>query len=42
MRASALNTKFGKVDNKVPGHAKYITSPEFDKFAGSMFGTKLI
>ena len=38
---TVLNTKIGEVENKIPDHAKYITIPEFNKFAGILFDTKL-
>ena len=31
MATAVLNTKIGKIENKIPGHAKYITTPEFSK-----------
>ena len=36
---TAFNTKIGEV--KIPDHAKYITTPEFNKSAGSTFYIKL-
>ena len=41
MTVSVLNTKIVEVENNIPGHAKYITTPEVNKFAGSIFDTKL-
>ena len=41
MTATVLNTKIGEVENKIPDHAKYITTFESNKFAGSVFDTKL-
>ena len=35
-----LNTKIGKVGNKNPDHAKYITSPEYTKFVAKIFNQK--
>ena len=32
---NAPDTKVGEVENKVPDHAKYITTREFNKFAGT-------
>ena len=29
---TVLNTKISEVKDKISGHAKYITTPEFDKF----------
>ena len=31
MTTTVLNTKIGKVENKTPDNAKYITTPEFNK-----------
>lgn len=36
-----MKIKIGKVENKIPDHVKYITDPGFNKFAGSIFETKL-
>ena len=36
-----LNTKIGEVKNKIIDYAKYVTTPEFNKFAGPIFDTKL-
>ena len=41
MTTTVLNTKIGKVENKIPNRAKYITTPEFNKFADSVLDTKL-
>ena len=41
MTTTVLNTKTGKVENKIPNHAKYITTPESNKFADSILDTKL-
>ena len=38
---TVLNRKIGEVENKIPDHAKYITIPEFKKWAAEHFGTKL-
>ena len=40
MTTAVPNTKIGEVANKTLDHAKYITTPEFNKFAGSIFDTK--
>ena len=32
---NAPDTEVGEVENKVPDHAKYITTREFNKFAGT-------
>ena len=39
--ASVLNTKIGEAENKISGHIKYITTPELNEFADSIFNTKL-
>ena len=36
-----LNAKIGEVENNIPVYVKYIISPEFHKFADSIFGAKL-
>ena len=36
-----LKTNIEEVENKILDHAKYITTPEFNKFAESIFDTKL-
>ena len=41
MTTTFLNTKIGEVENKIHDHAKYITTPKFNEFAGSKFDTKL-
>ena len=41
MTTTVLNTKIGEVKNKIPGHSKYITNPEFNKFAATIFDTEL-
>ena len=39
--ASVINTKIDEVENKIHDHTKYITTPKFNKFAGSISNTKL-
>ena len=36
-----LNTKVGEVDNKIPDHAKYITTQEFSKLHAENFAARL-
>ena len=36
-----LNTKISKVESKIPSHAKYITTPEFNKLKEENFTTRL-
>ena len=37
MTATVLNTKLNEVEKKIPDHAKYITTPEFNKFTKKKF-----
>ena len=41
MTSTILNTKIGEVWNKIPDHAKYITTQEFNKLTGENFPAKL-
>ena len=41
MTTTVFNTKFGEIENKIPDHAKYISTPEFNKFAFSVIDTEL-
>ena len=41
MKTTVLNTNIGNVENKIPDNAKYITTPKFNKYFGSIFDTKL-
>ena len=36
-----MNTKIGLFENKISNYAKYITTPEFNKFTSSMFDQKI-
>ena len=36
-----LNTRISKVESKIPSHAKYITTPEFNKLKEENFTTRL-
>ena len=38
---TALNAKIDEVENRIPDYAKYISTPEFTKFADKIFDTKL-
>ena len=40
--AIVLNTKIGEVENEIPDYDKYITTSKFNKFAGAVFGSKLM
>ena len=33
---TVLNTKISWVENKIPNHDKYITTPEYDKLAAEI------
>ena len=41
MTTTAPDTKVGEVENEIPDHAKYITTPEFNKFAGAIIDRRL-
>ena len=41
MIATVFDTKFEEVENKILDDAKYLTIPEFNKFPGTIFDTKL-
>ena len=41
MTTTILNTKIRKVENKIPEHAKYTTTPEFDKLAAENFAARI-
>ena len=41
MTTTVLNTKISEVENKIPNHDKYITSPEFNKLTAENFTTRL-
>ena len=41
MTTNVLNTKISEVEDKVPNHDKYITTPEFNKLTAEMFVTRL-
>ena len=34
---TVLNTKISEVENKIPSHDKYITTPEFNKLTAENF-----
>ena len=38
---TVLNTKISEVENKIPDHAKYITTPEFNKLTAGHFAARL-
>ena len=38
---TVLNTKIGEVENKIPDHAKYIATPEFNKLTADNFPARL-
>ena len=41
MTTTALNTKISEVENKIPHHDKYITTPEFNKLTIENFEVRL-
>ena len=41
MTTTVLNTKIWEVENKIPDHAKYITTPEFNKLIAEKFTARL-
>ena len=41
MTATVLNAKISEVENKIPDHAKYITTEEFNNLTGENFATRL-
>ena len=41
MTATALNTKISEVENKIPDHAKYIATQEFNKLTTENFAAWL-
>ena len=41
MTTTVLNTKISEVENKIPDHAKYITTQEFNKLTAERFTARL-
>ena len=41
MTTAVLNTKINEVENKIPDHAKYITTQEFNKLTAERFTARL-
>ena len=41
MTTTVLNTKINEVENKIPNHDKYITTPEFNKSTAENFAARL-
>ena len=41
MTTTVLNTKIGEVENKIPDHAKYITTQEFNKLIAEKAAARL-
>ena len=41
MATTVLNTKISEVENKIPDHAKYITTPVFNKLTAENFAARL-
>ena len=40
VNTTILNTIFGEVENKTPDHARYITTPEFNKLTAENFAAR--
>ena len=40
MTTNVLNIKISEVENKIPDHAKYITTPEFNKLTEQNFAVR--
>ena len=38
---TVLNTKISEVENKIPSHDKYITTPEFNKLTAENFMARI-
>ena len=38
---AVLNTKISEVENKIPNHDKYITTPKFNKLTADHFTARL-
>ena len=41
MNTTVPNTSSNEVENKIPDHAKYITTPEFNKLTAQYFAARL-
>ena len=41
MTTTVLNTKISEVENKIPNHDKYSTTPEFNKLTAENFTARL-
>ena len=41
MTTTVFNTKIGEIENKIPNHGKYITTPEFSKLKAEDFTARL-
>ena len=41
MTTTVLNTTISEVENKIPSHDKYITTPEFNKLTSDSFAARL-
>ena len=41
MTTTILNTKISEVENKIPNHDKYITTPEMNKLTADNFAARL-
>ena len=41
MITTVLNTKIGEVEEKIPDHAKYVTTSEFHELTAENFAARL-
>ena len=41
MAATVFDTKISEDENKIPDHARYITTPEFNKLAAETFAARI-
>ena len=41
MTTTVLDTKFSELENKIPDHANYITTQEFNKLTAEHFAVRL-
>ena len=41
MTSTVINTKISDFENKIPGHSKYMTTPEFKKLTAQNFPARL-
>ena len=41
MTTTVSNTKISEIENRIPNHGKYITTPEFNKLTAKTFTARL-